>query len=185
VDASLLLMAFAIAVAIFVRSDAPFLKHHFAAEVAAAKPLPPSSVLESLPRGDARIVASIDVISEGGTQTTVAGRSATHFSASRDDAVDLDGWAIDNAAHRPAAGVVALIDGQSVGMVHPGRQRPDVAAAFADRNLSASGFHLEIPAAVLPLGRHRLSFLLVNVRRDASRLVDLKIDLDVHRKGPS
>jgi hypothetical protein len=186
VDASLLSMAFVMAViALFMRSNAPFVDRQFAAELGAAQPQPPIATLEALPRNDRDLVDSIDVISEGANHTIVAGRSAFHLGYRSTAPLTIDGWAIDRDAGRPAFGVIALIDGHSVSIVRTGRQRPDVATAFAEPNLVASGFHIELPANAMPSGRHRLSFLLVDARRDATKLVDLKIDIDAHRNGPS
>jgi hypothetical protein len=62
-------------------------------------------------------------------------------NASGGEAV-VGGWAADRSARRPAELVLAFVGRALVATVTPGRDRPDVAQAFATPSLLRSGFEL-------------------------------------------
>jgi len=73
----------------------------------------------------------------------------------------FSGWAIDDAKKSAAGGVLVQVDGSDRVAASYGGARPDVAAAMNMRDVAGSGFDVDIPAALLPEGRHTLSFLVL------------------------
>ncbi len=168
-----------------MQSDAPFLSRHAREIITAGGALPSLEAVEHLPRGDQDVTDSIDVISEGAQHLIVAGRVIRSVRFNRTAALVVDGWAIDARTRRPAAAVAALIDGRAIALARTGPARPDVANAMHNVAYVASGFHLEIPAALVAPGRHRLSFLVVDAQRDATVLAGANYVIDAQRNGPT
>jgi hypothetical protein len=76
--------------------------------------------------------------------------------------VDVGGWAYaEDAAH--SAGACVVVDGNLVSAAAAtyGIARGDVASAFGDAQMSASGFDVRLPAAALAPGTHRLEIAVV------------------------
>lgn len=71
--------------------------------------------------------------------------------------VILEGWAVDTDANRPAAGVVASVDGETVIAAQYGIDRADVAQFFNVPAFRPSGYRLTIPPGALPVGQHLVS----------------------------
>ena len=98
-------------------------------------------------------------ITERGSSTSIAGdvqlRSGARY--------DIAGWAIDPAAKAVLASMCLVVDGKAAldGNIAYGLPRADIATAFHDGALAASGYRVSIPARVLSRGRHRIEIVTI------------------------
>lgn len=92
----------------------------------------------------------------------IANRTASpgeSLLVARPEIISLRGWGADAAARLPLAGVCLTVDGKIVGNANVvyGSARPDVAAAFTQPALSATGYEISVSSVELPTGRHFIS----------------------------
>jgi hypothetical protein len=59
----------------------------------------------------------------------------------------VNGWAVDTEAHKPAREIVAIYDGSVVARTAPSLPRPDVAKALGDPSYQRSGFSFPVAVA--------------------------------------
>lgn len=84
--------------------------------------------------------------------------------------VSVAGWAIDWEQPRPAAEVVAVVDGVVVKRVRPSSGRPDVVQAYADERYLLSGFKLALFESELPADWDRIRLYAVSASGRAAEL---------------
>ena len=79
--------------------------------------------------------------------------------------LQVTGWAVDEISKSAPSAVFIQVDefARSQGSLS---DRPDVAAAFKNPNYTRSGFGINLPAAMLPKGVHRLAFLVESKNRE-------------------
>lgn len=79
----------------------------------------------------------------------------------RDAAIEMTGFGYDVVAKAPAKGIDLDIDGKLYGAVY-GDPRPDVAASKNIPALTATGYHMTLPAGVLAAGPHKVTVRVVS-----------------------
>jgi hypothetical protein len=75
---------------------------------------------------------------------TDPGLGAVEFSRVAGARIELQGWAADPRARRPADTVLVVSDGRVVGLATPRRARPDLARRYG-RRLATAGFRVSFP----------------------------------------
>ena len=75
----------------------------------------------------------------------------------RGDRLFVRGWALDESAQAPAAGVLLMVDGTIEVSALYGLPRPDVAAARSDDTFLKTGFTAEIRTDALAKGMHSVT----------------------------
>ena len=76
--------------------------------------------------------------------------------------VSVAGWAFDPISRRPSEGVLLEVDGTSLVAADYGIRRADVAAAFGNPALEATGFAATIPPNVLRAGRNQIDLVVLS-----------------------
>jgi hypothetical protein len=84
--------------------------------------------------------------------------------------VSVGGWAIDWEQPRPAAEVVATVDGVVVKRVRPSAERPDVVHAYSDERYLLSGFRLALFESELPPNWTRIRLYAISASGRAAEL---------------
>jgi hypothetical protein len=106
-------------------------------------------------------VLTIDRFAIGSGPSMSPAGTPTLIRLTQGQTASFSGWAIDDAKKSAAGGVLVQVDGSDRVAASYGGARPDVAAAMNMRDAAGSGFDVDIPAALLPEGRHTLSFLVL------------------------
>jgi hypothetical protein len=120
-------------------------------------------VYTTLPSKNGPSAFSLDTLSvASGPTVVVAGHPAPEVTAPLGADVRITGWAVDVGAAKPASSVLIVVDGRVAGRAAPGERRLDVATALHLPTAETSGFSGVVPAKVLPLGRHTVSFRVVD-----------------------
>lgn len=69
----------------------------------------------------------------------------------------ISGWAIDGFSAHTAGGVALLVDGTEIWPVQYGERREDIAKRLGRLSYLESGWHIAIPAGVIPHGVHKIT----------------------------
>ena len=96
------------------------------------------------------------------------------------DLLVLSGWAAEPQIPAPAASVCVLVDGKIAARakILYGSNRPDVATAYHNAALAATGFSASVSAATLAPGPHRIQAALVAADGSAAVLPgDVQVEL--------
>lgn len=104
---------------------------------------------------------SIDSITVGAGAPLVPSERATQLHVAAGQDLTFEGWATDNVRRAAAGGVSVQVDGSPPLPASYGAGRADVAADLHMPAAANSGFHVTVPAALLTMGQHRISFLVV------------------------
>lgn len=121
-----------------------------------AKELRASGASQRLVRSDLAPVFFLDQLGDVSHPT---GNQPARVSNARD--IVFSGWAVDDAAKRPAGGVDVVIDETPLAADY-GKARPDVAQAYKNSEYSSSGFTLTVPGGQLSKGQHMASIRVIS-----------------------
>lgn len=93
--------------------------------------------------------------------------------------ITVRGWAVDQRAKLPAAGVIINVDGTTDVLADYGAPRPDVASNLKSSDYLNSGFRASLDATKLAKGRHTLTMRIVTVDRKGYFEQKQKYDLEI------
>jgi hypothetical protein len=122
---------------------------------------------------------SIDEVSVAGQQSPIVAGKPVVAVVRGHQIIQVAGWAVDASAGATAGGVSAVIDGVKVIPGTYGAQRPDVASAFHNDQLTPSGFVVIIPTVGLSAGKHYVSLRVLNNGGSGYSLIKDRIVVDV------
>lgn len=92
-------------------------------------------------------------------------RETIAVNAQSRSSIGVTGWAVDEAAGRPAGGVYLEVDGERYPAFH-GKRREELAEGIGDPAYEFSGFEGSIPVSELAPGTHEVSVLVVTSDRE-------------------
>jgi hypothetical protein len=122
---------------------------------------------------------SIDEVSVAGQQSPIVAGKPIVAVVRGHQIIQVAGWAVDASAGAAAGGVSAVIDGVKIIPGTYGAQRPDVASALHNDQLTPSGFVVIIPTLGLSAGKHHVSLRVLNNGGSGYSLIKDRIVIDV------
>jgi hypothetical protein len=123
-------------------------------EGGAADSSAPSASVAALPRA-AAVRAVVDSV-HSGKATAIVGRDP--LTAQANQPLEIDGWAFDARAMRPASHAFVQLDRGDMYELGIGIAREDVARVQRSAAIRASGYSGTIPGDRMTPGRHELTF---------------------------
>jgi hypothetical protein len=137
------------------------------------------SPFTALPRS-AHLIGHLEEVVVDGTPLPLSPSISVRTQA----VLTLRGWVADGIGPRRAGGVFAEVDGSTLHEGSYGGSRPDVAAANDAPWITECQFEVEIAAASLSPGSHRIAVGAFDARRNAVGQIDRSIVVDVLSGSP-
>jgi hypothetical protein len=116
-------------------------------------------------------INNIDLLVSGGPTALCSLESVGGFgildetlpkAVSSSEGIVITGWAVDEKVRREAAGVFICVDDQTNIPALYGLIREDIAYKYQNAHYRFSGFKADLPAAVIPRGRHTVSLKIIS-----------------------
>jgi outer membrane protein OmpA-like peptidoglycan-associated protein len=128
-----------------------------------AKAAAPQAASAALPRPGKAVFYSVDTLAAPQSDpVTVAADDQARIAIHNGQPVEIDGWATDRVAKKPAGGVYIGVDKKKYVKAEYGLERDDVAAALGDPDRTAVGYSVTVPAELLKTGSHALDLIVLN-----------------------